>query len=270
MDFERLTQLLADAHGVDAWVERLRALPGGEGVRLSVALLRIYRHGALWPARWQTLTGRSPAAAWEIDDSIRRFWDASAEAGLSARSTIQAVGDNGEMIRRWAWQPRWSLLEQDEDLMLMSDSLMPELLAIAGTPQVPKRDYILAIVAHHARDRCSSAVMRGEKVCEVFELVAAWAPAARAAGAETLAGYLDRLGGYARASSVDHEVAVQRLLDIASCFAPPPEALTVVVVPGGWEGPVLNSARDVRVRIDAKTGAMSRVTRNSGPRRGRR
>lgn len=264
-EFERLTRVLTGARAVDEWVERLQALPGDEGRTLATGLLRAYRHGALGPARWAELTGRPPATAWEVDDAIRRFWDAGAAAGLTKRGSIAAVGTNRGAIRRWAWQPRWCLMAQDEDLLLMEDALVPTLLEIAGIPQLPKRDYILEIVAHHARDSCTAAFMGHAEIAETLRRVAGWAPAARVIGASALACYLERLGRHAMSGPVDRDGAVQLLVDVASCRAPKPEEVAVVAVDGGWEGVLLFSAGNRRLHIDAATGAVRFADSDRGP-----
>ena len=269
-DFERLTRVLADAHGVDAWVARLQALPEGEGVGLASALLRAYRHGALSPARWTALTGRPPATAWEPDDVIRRFWDASAAVGLGKPRTIDPVGHDPGAIRRWAWQPRWSLMEQDEDLLLMDDALMPVLLEIAATRELPKRDYILAIVAHHVRDSCTHAYYWGAEVAATLQRAARLAPGARTIGAAALADYLERLGRHADPGPVDRAAAVQRLQDIGRCEEPTPEQVAVVAVDGGWEGVLIHSAGNRRLFIDASTGAVGFAASDRGPAGARR
>lgn len=264
VEFERLCAALLGARGVgDAlvgeWIARLQALPGEEGAALATSLLRTYRHGALWPDRWTALVGRPPEVFAEIDDTLRRFWDAAAAAGLTRAHSIDGVGHNRQAIRRWAWQPRWYLMEQDEDLLLMDDVVVPMLLEIAGEPGVPKRDYMLEIAGHHARDTCSAALYWDRDLAKTLTRAAAWAPAARAVGASALAEYLERLGRHAQRGPVDREGAVQRLVDLARCQPPPPGKIEVAEVPGGWAGPLLFSSTSTRIRIDAATGVMGPV-----------
>lgn len=268
--FQRLTQVLCDAHGVDVWVARLQALADDEGPTLATALLRAYRHGALTPTRWTALTGHEPADDAEVGDTIRRFWDAAAAVNLARPHAIEGVGSNPRAIRRWAWQPRWHLMEQDEDLMLMDDRVMPALLEIAATRELPKRDYILEIVAHHARDSCTHAFYWNADIPRTLQRAAQWAPGARSAGAHALAEYLERLGRHAIAGPVDRATAVQRLRDVARCHEPTAEAVAVRAVDGGWEGDLLHSSGDRRVVIDAATGAVRFAASDPGPAGGRR
>ncbi len=267
-EFERLTQALRGASEVEGWIARLQSL-GEEGPTLATSLLRAYRHGALSDARWAALTGRPPSRAWEVDETIRRFWDAAAEAGLSKKYSVQAVGEDAGAIRRWAWQPRWILMEQDEDLLLMEDRLVPVLFAVAAVREVPKREYVLSIVAHHARDSCSAAFYRGAEMTGTLRRVAGWAEGARAVGAEALAEYLERLGRHAIPGPVDRAAVVQRLRDVARCQEPPAEQVAVVEVEGGFEGVLVGSVHR-RLYFDATSGAVRFAASDRGAAGGRR
>ncbi|WP_434419441.1 hypothetical protein [Nannocystis pusilla] len=190
-EFARLVEVLRpvewqdEARCVEAWVLRLRELPDEEGAQLARNLLRAYRHGLLAPDRWAELTGAPPQRASDIDDAVRRLWDAFAAAELAKPyRTEENVGRvRAGLARRWAWQPRWYLMSQDEDLLLMSDALVPTLLAVAAEPRVPKRQYLLEIVAHHARDSCCQAAYHGQQLAATLRRAAGWAPQAREVGA---------------------------------------------------------------------------------------
>lgn len=264
-EFARLVEVLSpapwqgDERSVGAWVERLQALPGDEGPQSARRLLRAYRHGALSPERWAELTGAPPRIASDIDDAIRRLWDAFAAAGLTdPYRTEDHVGRiRAGLARRWAWQPRWSLMSQDEDLLLMEDALVPTLLEVAAERRVPKRTYLLEIVQHHARDSCCQAAYHGHDLEATLRRAAGWAPQARAAGAPELAEYLERLGRHALRGPVDRAGAEQRLLDLGRCAEPPRRALDLREVDGGWTGWIVHSAGNRRLRIDAATGRMT-------------
>lgn len=247
----------AGERSVGEWVARLQAL-GEEGPRLATGLLRAYRHGALNTVRWARLAGGSPPGPGDVDDAIRRLWDAFAAAKLVRPSAVEETATEltAAKLRRWAWQPRWYLMQQDEDLLMMADAFVPSLLAIAADRRVPKRDYLLGTVAHHARDSCCGAVYNDEPAGPTLARVAAWVPAARAAGADALAAYLERLASYAVAGPVDRKGAEQRLLDLGRCGEPTRAAIDVRAAPGGFTGKLVHSAGDRRVRIDAATGAM--------------
>ncbi|WAS99350.1 hypothetical protein [Nannocystis punicea] len=266
-EFARLVEVLSsvgwhdDERSVVAWVERLRELPDGEGLQLARRLLRAYRHGALSPERWAELAGEPPRIASDVDDAVRRLWDAFAAAGfVQPYRTEENCGRvRAGLARRWAWQPRWYLMSQDEDLLLMSDELVPTLLATAAERRVPKRQVLVDIVAHHARDSCWQAAYHGEGLEARLRRAAGWAPQAREIGAPELAAYLERLGGHAVAGPVDREGAEQRLLDLGRCVEPPRSALCLRAVEGGWEGWLVNSALNRRLRIDAATGRMTPI-----------
>lgn len=268
-EFARLVEVLSPArwHGdegsVGAWVERLRERQDGEGPQLARSLLRAYRHGALSPERWAELAGAPPQIASDIDDAIRRLWDAFAAAGLvQPYRTEESCGRvRAGLARRWAWQPRWYLMSQDEDLLLMSDELVPTLLTTAAEPRVPKRQYLIDIVAHHARDSCCQAAYHGEGLEARLRRVTAWAPQARTVGAPELAAYLERLGRHAVAGPIDRQDAEQRLLDLGRCIEPPRSALDLREVDGGWEGWLVHSGSGThrRLRIDVTTGRMTPI-----------
>ncbi|MDC0716580.1 hypothetical protein [Nannocystis bainbridge] len=274
-EFARVVQILGpvawrgDEGSIAAWVERLRGLADDEGPQIARSLLRLYRHGRLSPNRWAELTGAPPQVAGEIDDAIRRLWDAFAAAGLvPLHHTEENLGRvSPGLVKRWAWQPRWSLMSQDEDLLLMLDALVPTLLAVAAEPRVPKRLYMFRIVGHHARDAACNAVYRGVQIEETLRRAATWAPQARAVGAPELATYLERLGRHADAGPVDHEGAEQRLLDLASCSEPPRGELELVAVEGGWEGRHVRATLPGRTRIDGATGRMTTIIEKKKPRR---
>lgn len=267
-EFARLVEVLApvgwqgDERSVEAWVLRLRELPDDEGAQLARNLLRAYRHGLLLPERWAELTGAPPQRASDIDDAVRRLWDAFAAAGLAKpyRTEENPGRIRAGLARRWAWQPRWSLMSQDEDLLLMDDALVPTLLAAAAEPGVPKRQYLLEIVAHHARDSCCQAAYHGQELEATLRRAGGWAPQAREVGAPELAAYLERLGSHAVGGPVDRAGAEQRLLDLGRCQEPPRSALDLRAVDGGWEGWLILSGRNRRLRIDAATGRMTSIS----------
>lgn len=251
------TTPLRDAEDARVWTSRLRALPGDEPGELAKALLRAYRHGALDAARWAALTGTAPDRRDTIDRGIRWLWDAFVHDGLAHVRAIDGGNDTPTMIRRWAWQPRWILMSQDEDLLLMRDDLMPALFAILEEPDVPKRDYVLSIIEHHARDRAAMAARNGAGLDEALALAASLRPAAERVGSPRLASYLARLAAYREAGPVDHAGALQRLRDLARCSEPSVDEVALESVAGGFVGTLKHSGGDRRLRIDARTGAIT-------------
>lgn len=258
-DNDRLREVVA-ASPWSAWTARLQAL-GDEGRRLARSLLRAYRHGALNPERWAQLTGQPPRDLAEIDDAVRQLWDAFAAAKLadphSHGEWSQTITPG--IVHRWAWQPRWYLVEQDQDLVLMDVQYIPLLLEIAADRRVPKRDYLVSIVAHHARDWACQAVYNDEDVAGTLTRLAAWAPQARPVAA-ALADYLERVGGYVAERRVDRAAAQQFFLDLGRCSEPPRDQIDLRPAPGGYEGLIVHSAGNRRFHIDARTGALTRLT----------
>lgn len=261
-DFEEVLAALAPSPWT-GWTAALRARPPAEATRLAKTVLRAYRHGALSPARWQQLTGQAPTEAHEIDESVRSLWEALISARIVTAHIDESLTPTPDLVRRWVWQPRWYFMSQDEDLLLMSDGLVPLLLELARE-RPPKRDYILEIVGHHARDSCTHAAWWDREIHETLTRVAAWAPAARRARAEPLAAYLDRLGSYARPAPVDRAGALQRLLDLARCNPPKPREVDLRPVTGGWTGRLKHSTGHKRIRIDARTGSITHAPRGQG------
>lgn len=243
--------------GLTQWVERLRARP--DGAALATELLRAYRHGGLTRERWAALTGAPPRAAYEIDDAVRRLWDAFVAAGLAKPVSIEDIHGAAASVRRWAWQPRWILMSQDEDLLLMDDALMPALLSAAAEPGVPRREYALGIVAHHARDTCAVAAWNGGDLTAALVRAASWAPQARAVGATTLAEYLERLGRHAIPAPTDRDGALQRVMDLERCVAPAPDEVTLREAPDGWLGRAARTYAPPahRLHVAAATGAVT-------------
>jgi len=126
---------------------------------------------------------------------------------------------------RWCWIMPWILCEQDEDLFLMADHLVTPLLDEVRA-DCPKRSYAVGIVAHHVRDQAHAALGRGpdDARSKLRELARFIAPA-RAAGAEELAAYLERLERYAHPQKVTEADAGARVMDLWRCHAPPHVAL---------------------------------------------
>lgn len=243
--------------GVARWVERLRARP--DGAALATGLLRAYRHGALTADRWAALTGAPPREAYEVDDAVRRLWDAFVAAGLAKPLSIEDIHGAPASVRRWAWQPRWILMSQDEDLLLMHDTLVPALLSAAAEPGVPRREYAISIVAHHARDACAVAAWNGGDLTAALLRAASWAPQARDVGATSLVEYLERLGRHAVSAPTDRDGALQRVMDLERCVAPSPDEVTLREAPDGWLGRVTRSIspRGHWLHVAAATGAVT-------------
>lgn len=148
---------------------------------------------------------------------------------------IEFIGAQDERsTRRWCWAVGWTLISQDEDLLLMNEPCDAWLLdeALRGAPKGP---YAVSIVAHAVRDGLHAALWPAKPAigrgrtgpiagAEVHTAVdTAIARASRVAN--TLAGstfhhafeYARRLAGYGERRKVDRAEASQRVLDVRRC-----------------------------------------------------
>lgn len=169
-----------------------------------------------WIAGDIPLTAVGASGRTDADRRIARLWRKLPQR-LTAGLDVECDAPSDADIRRWCWIDGWHLMSQDEDLLLMDDALVPLLLEEVGEG-CTKRDYVLAIVGHHARDSAHHALWDGAKrLAARLRRIARWAPLAKAVGADELATYLDRLGGYAKPRKVDEADIRQRVFDLRRC-----------------------------------------------------
>lgn len=257
----------------------------------STALSKLPSDVGEWPA---ALSALNENARWELGRAILHEWiegrleprflagpaDRATLARLrrSLASAVSACGSNASLevenhqlgfgeaaVRRWCWIEPWILIDQDEDLMLMEDSLVAPLLdeAAAGCP---KRDYVISIVEHHLRDQVHAALRKDWAAfrARVTES-SAYVESARTAGAPHLVEYLNRLVEHAKPQKVSREQAIARVADSWRCHAPEPGSIRLEPVGGEWHAPMTEAhARRETLVIDSKTGAMHIAP--SGPR----
>lgn len=173
----------------------------------------------------------------EADRRMGRTW-ARLPSSLSEVIALER-GLGGETdLRRWCWVPGWVLLSQDEDLMVMSDHNVAPLLEEAREG-CTKRDYVISIVEHHARDSMHHALWEGASHLTVMiERCRGWIEHARSAQAEGLVAYLERLSTYARRGPVQKsEEVAQRVFDLRRC-SPERQSVPVVRRDGArWRAP---------------------------------
>jgi hypothetical protein len=114
----------------------------------------------------------------------------------------------------------------------------------------PKRDYIVGIVTHGARDRAHDAVRRGT-FADHARAAAALIRQARSARLPDLVAYLGRIVRYAERGVVDEAEARSRVHDLTRCD--PPATVHVERRGKQWIGNVGRAT----LTIDAYNGAMA-------------
>lgn len=183
-------------------------------------------HGASLTVLGEAMTaGRLTTAAWREATSLPEPVDFIAAMGalwdrcvsLGAASGVEGFPEpwEAENLRLWAYTENWLVTEQDEDLALADERFVPTLLALSTESACPKRDLVLDLLFHWARDAASGAATR-EGFAAVVARLAAHAARATDPG---LAAYLERLGSYGRPSPVDRDGAHQRGVDLAPSYA---------------------------------------------------
>lgn len=224
---------------------------------IELALAEISSDPAAWPAAIQRL---SPQDAWLVIDAVHAAWiDGTLtprllRSGETELELDRAIGrafaalpeslvdplererwaDDETDARRWCWAPGWSLMSQDEDLLLMRDDWTVALLEEIGAG-CTKRRYAEGIVEHHVRDSVHAALWTDEGS---FRARLAWAGSiaevARATGATRVAEYAARLASYAAHGRVKREDIEQRVLDLRRCHPNPALAPDVRIEGDLW------------------------------------
>ncbi|MFN6128450.1 MAG: hypothetical protein ACK6DC_24005 [Planctomycetota bacterium] len=69
-----------------------------------------------------------------------------------------------ELIRTWAFDPDLLLLEQDEDLLLCDEPLVPCLLELADNNDCPKNFYIYATLCQYSRELMTRGKQHGREM----------------------------------------------------------------------------------------------------------
>ena len=119
--------LPSGAAGYGTFRSRLRAIPREAARSLVLDFLQQYLDTGFDDDTWVALTGQG-ASPLIRTQQIRKIWDALVREDWAPESIERSLS-TGDGIERWAWLPRWSLLSQDEDLMLWG--FAPELLHAA-------------------------------------------------------------------------------------------------------------------------------------------
>lgn len=246
--------LPSGAAGYGTFRSRLRAIPREAARSLVLDFLQQYLDTGFDDDTWVALTGQG-ASPLIRTQQIRKIWDALVREDWAPESIERSLSTS-DGIERWAWLPRWSLLSQDEDLMLWG--FAPELLHAARSPRCPKRHMALSSVAHEVRDTTWGFVLGAPNVANPFERANELLPAARAAGADDLVRYLERLATYTKPGRVSEDEALQRALDVHRCYAPPPASIKVEKRGQSWHAQYSSERMYVReLLIDRHSGAMT-------------
>lgn len=161
--------------------------------------------------------------------------------------------ESEDEVRRWCWITGWVCLSQDEDLFLMGEEKRVPLLEEAGAG-CPKRDYALSIVEHDVRDHLHASLSKGPDAVRAFiARSASLLPHARAASADALVRYLERVASWANPGPVDRDGAADRCRGVNRCYEP--ESADVTLVDGVWAWlPPGHTEVGARVLVDSRTG----------------
>lgn len=188
--------------------------PLGEGIEA----------GRVTSSAWRSATASDVPGDFVV--AFGQLWGALVGAGL-VDSAVGFPNDwSQETLRLWAYTDGWTMTEQDEDLLLLSDEYAPGLFDIARDRACPKRDYILDSLYGWAQRQAFGAA-RSDAFSERMAYLARHASLARAARAPALADYLSRLGTYGVSGPVDREGARQRGLDLCAGISARSDDVTV-------------------------------------------
>lgn len=231
-----------------AWVPALQALPLRDGQVLSELLYFGYVQGKLRGVLAET------SALTELRALGRVLRDLPDE--LLHGCVWDRMHASTEDVRRWTWTREWTLLSQDEDLMVMEDALIPALLEEVGAG-CTKRAYVASIVAHHARDKAHGALGRGAAVlAESLACAGAWAELAQRAGALAEAEYMTRLAGYRSVRVVDADDVTQRVYDLRRCYPDPARVPVVRAVGDRYQAQLVERPFQRTLHVERATGRM--------------
>ncbi|MCA9533015.1 MAG: hypothetical protein KC593_05030 [Myxococcales bacterium] len=237
-----------NADALAAWVPALLAMTPDDARVLIEALYFGYVHGRLREA----LLGCDEVTTIRAFGRVLR--DLPEE--LLRGCVYDAMHESPEDVRRWTWTPEWSLLSQDEDLMVMEDALIPVLFEEAGAG-CTKSDYVAGIAAHHARDQAHGALLRGpDALAATLARAGEWSKLAFDAGASKEASYLTRLAGYRVPEQVGVEEVAQRVFDLRRCHADLRNTPTVRTVGDVYEALLVESPWRRTLHVERATGRM--------------
>lgn len=198
----------------ESWAEQLLALPRREALRLSHEILGEWIAGTLEPR--YALEPLDVDAVRALRHLLVGTFSALQLANFHLTVEQLQGSANEAAVRRWCWIEPWRLA-QDEEIFLMDEHLRVPLLEEAGAG-CPKRDYVIAIATHAIRDEAHAAVRGGAQAAREWLAAASrWVPRARAARANDLADYCERLSSYAATRQVDADGATARATDLHSC-----------------------------------------------------
>ncbi|APR76150.1 Hypothetical protein A7982_01497 [Minicystis rosea] len=216
---------------VEAWPDALAAMPHEDAATLVTDLYRAWLEGALGTALFDA---EGPIAQSDADRRMGRMFLRLPKPLRLGDMSIEMGPSSEHDLCRWCWAPAWTFCSQDEDLLVMSDGCVAPLLeeARAGCP---KRDYVISIVEHHARDRAHGHLWNNAAGLDaVLAKVRDWIVLSRDAGAVELTAYLERLASYAEPRRVSREEAITRVFDLRRCDPERHRAPEVSLSGGQW------------------------------------
>lgn len=232
---------------VSRWPDALAALNGDARKEVTTWLVREWIFGRLEPRLSRGSTHP------DAPRPLRRQLAVALPERMRPSPGDARFPESEDEVRRWCWINGWVALSQDEDLILMEEENLVPLLDEASA-ECPKRDYVLFIVAHGVRDGLHASLRQGpDAVRACLGRAVRLLPHARAASADKLVEYLERLESWTHPGPVDRAGAVDRCGGVNRCY----EATSVgVELTGGRWRWAPRGPGDVDVLIDRETGAM--------------
>jgi hypothetical protein len=266
------------ARGVATLLARLEGPLRERRHLVTAALVVAHLRGDLRPSHWQSMTGLRAVDPSAMDGEMDLVWDVLAEAGLVRPAILYHPGVERlsaqvcttpafppSLVARWVRTERWSIAEDDEDLLLFDAVYAEPLLRAAARPDAARSELARGIVAHAARDAANAGAVHPAPPHTLAELAprhGRLAEVARETGAPELAQYLDRLASYGRGPRpFDEDQARQAFADLARCAPPSGAPVRLETTPRGWVGfvSVAGDPVGVPVHLDRETGVLTSV-----------
>jgi hypothetical protein len=259
LDLKALRSMLPDAPS--GWLAFLTALPEPDAYILIAPLYALWQNGE----GCLFFDGEPGLSSHEADRRLGRLFHAL-PAGLTEDLCLRRFwADEGD-VRRWCWAHGPYFSEDGDGILDDEASIVPIFDEVrAGCPE---RASALGLVERNVRRHVHSALWKGEPELRQQLLKAgALVDPARAAAADELAAYFERLASYASVGKVDREGANQRVLDLRPPYSWPAGEPELHRKQGYWSAPFPEKGqRPGVITIQSSTGRMrvERVTPSEG------
>lgn len=129
-----------DAEAIQAHVE------DDDSVGFVIALMRGLQNEWMTTDRYVAAT--SAEIPHDFPKALGQLLSKLAQANYFAGDIVSGNIQKLDTFRAWAYTPEWSLMSQDEDLLLMQPDDFPRMLQVANEPDCPKSDYLINCVRH--------------------------------------------------------------------------------------------------------------------------